>query len=87
MNNSLVHSITKLTSIVVDCDWDDWQVGECDKSCGGGLFTKNRVPKVDEQYGGEACTGRSTVTESCNIQECPGKFIVSSPNNMPFKHR
>merc|ERR1712080_222984 len=59
----------------IDCEWGDWQVGDCDKSCGGGLLTKTRVPEVAEQYGGEECTGQSSVTESCNIQECPGTCI------------
>jgi hypothetical protein len=71
--------------MIVDCEWDEWQVEECDKTCGGGLFTKTRVPKVDEQHGGEACTGHSSVTESCNVQECPGKFIVSSESNTRIK--
>ena len=72
--------------IVVDCEWDEWQVGECDKTCGGGLFNKTRVPKVDEQHGGKACTDHSSVTESCNVQECPGKLIVNSDSNMKIKH-
>ena len=63
--------------IIVDCEWDEWQVGECDKSCGGGLLTKTRVPKVDKAHGGKECTGPSSVTESCNVQECPGKFNVT----------
>ena len=64
-------------NIIVDCEWDEWQVEECDKSCGGGLFTKTRVPKVDKANGGKECTGHSNVTESCNVQECPGNFIVT----------
>ena len=64
--------------ILVDCEWDEWQVGECDKVCGGGLLTKTRVSKMDEKHGGKACTGHSSVTESCNVHECPGTFIANS---------
>ena len=49
----------------------------CDKTCGGGTRTNIRVPKVDLQHGGVECTGHSTITESCNIQECPGKLIIN----------
>ena len=73
----MVVSFTLITKHVVDCEWDDWQVGQCDKSCGGGLLTKTRVPKVDEQHGGQKCAGHSSITESCNVQECPGKFVVN----------
>ena len=68
----IIYYLTIFTA--VDCEWDVWNMGECDKSCGGGFRTNTRVPKVDEQHGGEKCTGASNVTESCNIQECPGKF-------------
>ena len=64
--------------MLVDCEWDELQVGECDKDCGGGLLTKTRVPKVDEKHNGKACTGHSSVTESCNVHECRGIFIVNS---------
>ena len=64
--------------MLVDCEWDEWQVGECDKACGGGLFTKTRVPKIDEKHGGKVCTGHRSVTESCNVHECPGTFTVNS---------
>ena len=57
---------------IVDCEWDDWQTGECDEQCGGGMRTNTRAPKVDAQHGGEECTGSSSITESCNEQECPG---------------
>ena len=64
--------------MLVDCEWDEWQVGECDKACGGGFLTKTRVAKVDEKHGGKACTGHPSVTESCNVHECPGTFILNS---------
>ena len=66
-----------LIHISVDCEWDDWQIGECDEPCGGGFRTKTRVPKVDEKHGGNVCIGHSKINESCNIQECPGTYNMS----------
>ena len=61
---------------IVDCEWDAWIIGECSQTCGGGFRTNTRVPLADEQHGGAECTGASTVYESCNIQECPGNFLL-----------
>ena len=57
---------------VVDCEWDDWMIGECDKDCGGGMRTNIRAVKSPADHGGKECTGASSVDESCNVQECPG---------------
>ena len=56
----------------LNCEWDDWQIGECSKTCGGGSRTNSREKKVEEVNGGKECAGSSTFTESCNIQECSG---------------
>ena len=58
--------------MLVDCVWDKWQVGECSKRCGGGTRTNIRKLKVNSAHGGEACYGMPNITESCNVQECPG---------------
>ena len=58
----------------VHCEWDDWQIGECDKPCGGGMRTNIRTEKVGALHGGEECAGASKITESCNVHECPGKI-------------
>ena len=68
----MVVSFTLITKHVVDCEWDDWQLGKCSKTCGGGSRTNTRTPKVDAAHGGEECNGASNITESCNTQECPG---------------
>ena len=62
----------KLNHGVVDCKWDDWAIGECDKECGGGMRTNTRAVKVPAEHGGKACPGPASVEESCNVQECPG---------------
>ena len=36
-------------------------------------MTKTREEKVSADHGGNECEGLATITESCNIQECPGK--------------
>ena len=58
---------------IVDCEWNEWTVGDCSLTCGGGNLTKTRTPKVDKLHGEQNCTGHAQVTESCNVQECPGK--------------
>ena len=70
------YHIDSLIRSVVDCEWDEWNIGRCSKTCGGGMVTNTRVPKVDVQHGGEECTGSSTVTESCNVHECPGNLLI-----------
>ena len=61
---------------LVDCVWDDWETSECSKDCGGGIKFKTRVPEKDAAFGGRECTGLSNITESCNIQKCPGTIIL-----------
>ena len=56
---------------VVQCEWDDWVVGECSKTCGGGMQTQTRKVKHEAQFGGEDCPGKHTLEISCNVQECP----------------
>ena len=59
-------------SYKVDCIWDKWQVGECSKSCDGGKRQITRIRKVEASYGGYDCEGPSNITESCNVEGCPG---------------
>ena len=57
---------------LVHCEWEEWQIGECSKSCGGGVVTKTRTKKTLAAHGGEECEGETEISESCNVQECPG---------------
>ena len=61
------------------CEWGPWEVTECDKTCGGGMLTKTREISQEAKHEGDVCTAESTITESCNVQECPGKIYI-------FKH-
>ena len=54
------------------CEWNDWIIGDCSKSCGGGNRRNIRTENVTAQHGGDACNGTNTVEESCDVQECPG---------------
>ena len=64
---------------IVDCEWDDWTIGNCSSSCGGGTRTNTRSKKVNAEHGGEECDDVATsIEESCNVQECPGHTIQKS---------
>ena len=52
---------------------DEWQIGECSLTCGGGTRTNTRKEKVSANHGGDECHGLTNITESCNVDECPGK--------------
>ena len=64
----------------MDCEWTDWQIGQCSVTCGGGTRTNIRSKKVEEKHGG-MCTGNSTVQEECNDQGCPGNTDSIFKNN------
>jgi len=55
----------------IHCEWNDWLVGECTVSCGGGVRTNTRDNIVSAEHGGDECTGLSSLEESCNVDECP----------------
>ena len=61
---------------VADCEWNDWIIGDCSKTCGGGTRTDTRTPKKSAEHGGQECDGPTSVTESCNVQECPGRELL-----------
>lgn len=60
------------SSIIVDCEWDEWKIGECSLTCGGGIQIKSRRFKIVAANGGNECEGSSNYTQDCNLQECPG---------------
>ena len=60
---------------VVNCEWNDWKVSECSKSCGEGTRSKIRSVKVVAANGGQECVGPRNVSESCNILSCPGMAL------------
>ena len=62
----------------VDCEWNPWVLGECSESCGKGTRIDTRTKNVTEAHGGECETVDTldTITEDCNLQECPGNLML-----------
>ena len=65
--------------ILVDCEWNIWEIGECSKSCGGGTRTNTRTKKREESLGG-TCIGDSSKKEDCNTDQC-GNFLHTMSMN------
>ena len=68
-----------------NCEWSEWQIGECSKSCNGGIRTNTRTKKKEALNGG-VCEGGETMEETCNAESCPGysmflNDIYKSQNN------
>ena len=72
MHHIIIHVVYTSLNIfpIVNCVWNEWQIGECSKTCGGGTRTNTRTKKVQEAHGG-TCEGHATSKEECNAQECP----------------
>ena len=56
----------------VNCEWGDWIIGDCSKTCGVGTRYKTRTPKVSAEHGGKECNGSTSAKEDCNFKTCPG---------------
>ena len=61
--------------LIVDCEWNDWEIGDCSVECGGGSRVDTRKVAVLATLGGAECSGLSNITENCNLQPCPGRLI------------
>ena len=65
-------AIFKQLLSIVNCEWTDWVISECSKTCGGGKRTKARDTKIKASHNGKECSGLAIVDEDCNMQFCPG---------------
>ena len=59
----------------VDCEWNEWITGTCSSLCGGGIRTNTRSRNISAEHDGEDCHGTTSITESCNVHECPGNAL------------
>ena len=57
---------------LVDCQWAEWQIGDCSETCGDGVRENHRVKLTEALFGGAPCEGKPKATESCNNGICPG---------------
>ena len=58
----------KLQYDIVQCDWNDWKIEKCSRTCGGGQQTKKRTLRNADQNATNC--GSSTLTEPCNVRSC-----------------
>ena len=56
----------------VDCTWEEWTIGNCNATCGGGIRTDTREKKTAERGGGY-CDETYSREVACNTQACPRK--------------
>ena len=69
-NNTFPYDF-QITYLAIHCEWDDWILGECSKTCGTGTRINNRTKLVEEANGG-TCDGQPSAIEECNSEPCPG---------------
>jgi len=55
----------------VDCEWNEWEFGECSVDCGGGERIDTRTKSVEEMHGGFCDPEGDLRAEHCNPEPCP----------------
>ena len=62
----------------VDCELSpiDWSLAKCSVTCGSGVKTLKRKVSRLALYGGKDCIGNLTVTQECEMDDCPGNKIL-----------
>lgn len=56
-------------------NWTEWSV--CDKTCGTGHSVRiRRCANPPPLYHGKPCEGTDIETQSCNENECPGRYFL-----------
>ena len=59
------------------CAWEDWVIGDCSVTCGGGTRTNTRTSKASAANGGVVCNEETiSIDEDCNVHPCPGKNLI-----------
>ena len=72
LHNTYIPAVLQFIFIIDHCQWNDWIIGNCSKSCGGGIRTNKRTETVLEGHEGAQCDSVTSIEEECNAQECPG---------------
>ena len=57
---------------VQECVWDEWQLGDCSKSCGGGMRIDTRKLKSKAVNGGYCNMNGDRRMVKCSTHSCPG---------------
>ncbi|MBU38166.1 MAG: hypothetical protein CMA59_01430, partial [Euryarchaeota archaeon] len=61
-----------LAYYMIDCKVSKWEnVGECSRSCGGGLQAQNRHVEIEPAHGGQICPEAYDRYVPCNEDPCP----------------
>ena len=55
----------------IDCEWNEWQLGGCSVSCGGGTRIDTRTKAKVEAYGGTCDANGNQREVACNTEVCP----------------
>ena len=72
MNIDCISHLAFFSYFAVDCKWNpfgEWT--ECSNPCGPGTQERTRTARIKAQFGGRQCTGPTTETRACKIEDCP----------------
>ena len=66
-----------MLTITADCVWNEWELGVCSVTCGGGTRIDKRTKSSEATHGGLECkeTKEDTRSVACNTKVCPRKHI------------
>ena len=60
----------------IDCEWNDWQIGECSKTCGGGSRTNSRTKEIEEA---KVADEEGTAAGKIAGAECSSRLPPANP--------
>jgi len=64
--------------VIVHGNWSVWKLGECSRTCGGGILNYARVcNNPAPSCGGKGCDGLDVYSpkKKCNDICCPGMYV------------
>ena len=57
--------------LIENCEWNDWQLGDCSATCGGGTRVDIRTKAKVEAHGGTCDDNENEREVDCNTEDCP----------------